>query len=109
MTKSIRNFHGQVEKVSEEILKIVGSAPAVMQLPLVDEATGIRYASGYIRIHQRGKQCLALNSHEPRPFIVCWHGEQGNTDISFHLKMGGERGALHIARRMFEHYTEKHA
>jgi len=104
--KRYTNFFGHAEEVPGEIIKMVTSAPAVLQLPLVNVETGIRSVDGHIRIHQRGKQCLALNSHEPRPFVVCWHSLHGNTDISFHLKMGGDHGALHAARCMFERYTE---
>ena len=105
MTKSIRNFHGQVEEIPGETLKIVTAAPVVLQLPLFSEETRIR--DGQIQILQRGRQCLALNSHEPRPFIVCWHSLRGDTDISFHRQMEGEHGALHAIRRMFERYMEK--
>ncbi len=105
MKKSIRNFHGQVEEIPGEILKVVTAAPVVLHLPLLNEETRIR--DGQIQIRQRGRQCLALNVHEPRPFIVCWHSLQGNTDISFHRRMGGEHGALHAIRRMFECYMEK--
>ena len=106
MMKSIRNFHGQVEEVPEEILKIVRNAPTIMQLPLVDGETGTKNTNGHIRIQQRRRECRALNSHEPRPFIICWRSLDGCTDISFYLKLGGDHGALHAARRMFERYTE---
>lgn len=105
MTKSICNFHGQAEEIPGEILKVVTASAVVLQLPLFSEEMRIR--DGQIQIRQRGKQCLALNSHEPRPFIVCWHSLHGNTDISFHRRMEGEHGALHAIRRMFECYMEK--
>jgi len=100
------NFFGKAEEVPDEINKLVAGAPALLQLPLVNVETGVRSIDGHIRIHQRGKQCLALNNHDPRPYIVCWHSLHGNTDISLHLRMGGDFGALNAARRMFENYTE---
>lgn len=89
---------------------MVASAPQLMTLHLVDVQTGKRQSNkGAIEIRQRGAPCLALNSHEPRPFIVCWNNGIGHTDISLHRTVGGEHGALHAARLMYERYSQEKA
>ncbi|KKM02691.1 hypothetical protein LCGC14_1781950 [marine sediment metagenome] len=102
------NFFGEPEEVPEEIRRVISNAPIFIVFPLIDEETGIRKNDlGKIEGRRRRPDCLSQNSHEPRPYIVCWNNGGGYTDISFHLKVGGDHGALHAARRMFERYTEK--
>ncbi|KKL72048.1 hypothetical protein LCGC14_2088780 [marine sediment metagenome] len=105
--RTFPNFFGKPEEVSEDLRKIVTLAPVVIGAHLIDEPTGIRQTHlGTAEIRQRLPACLARNAHEPRRYIVCWHNSHGYTDISFHPRMGGEHGALHALRCMYERYSE---
>lgn len=104
---SFINFFGKSEEVPEDLRKIVTQASVFFRVHLIDEETGVRKtALGTIEVRQRGPSCLARNAHEPRPYITCWHNTYGYTDISFHPRMGGEHGALHALRCMYERYSE---
>jgi hypothetical protein len=105
--REFTNFFGGKEGIPEEIYKIVATAPIVASLSFIDERSGKKVSEGLIEIRQRGTACLALNSYEPRSFIVCWDGGNGCTDITFHSTVGGEHGALHAMRLMFERYAGK--
>lgn len=69
---------------------------------------------GYVNIRRRTLACLQKNSHEPRPWIVCYsrplkpqqHPHAVFSDITFHSTLGTRYGAFARVGEMLEEYTK---
>ncbi len=107
--RSVRNYQGKVESISDVVYFMGHGATVVAHFRLLSSTSKSPWepVEGEIELRMRGKGCLERNSHEPRPFVLCWNNGTDLSDISFYGAMSGDHGALQAVRKMFERYVKE--
>lgn len=101
----VTNFWGENSEVRDEHAEMCSLAPL---------SYNIAVKEGYITVRRRRVDCLWKNSHEPRPWIVCYarplkpgqHPHSVFSDITFHSTLGARFGAFSRVGEMIEEYTK---
>ncbi len=92
---------GREEIVSQEIYNMVRNATPRYKLQIDD----LLKSTSFVSLRMRQTDCLEINCHEPRPWIVCFQDTYGKlARISFHRTLGGVGGALHQAGVLIGEY-----